>query len=81
MEYKDLPDTQTYLILECIGRDDAAQLKPGEWEELVRIASTDRDFRCVCLGFDATQDVGLMGALLSICRSVNARIACEYALA
>lgn len=62
-------------------RDDVSELEPGEWAEFVRLAETDADFRSACLTLEHTQEVGLLHLMQSICRSINARIACEYALA
>ena len=81
MEYKDLPDVQKRLIITCLCCDDVSELAPQEWPELCRLAETDCDFRSACLKLENPRDAGLLPLLQSICRSVNAKIACEYALA
>jgi len=81
MEYQDLPEPQKQLIIECLGRDNLSELKAGVWDEVVRLAQHDVDFRSACVGLDLTEDSGILHVLITICRSVNAKIACEYALA
>ena len=81
MEYKDLPGYQKRLIISCVCRDAVADLEPGEWAELGRLAETDADFRLACLALETKFEFGLLHVIKSVCRSVNARIACEYALA
>ena len=81
MEYKDLLDQQKRLIITCVCRDDVAELEPGEWAEIVRLSEADADFRSACIKLETTVEFGLLHLIQSVCRSVNARIACEYALA
>ena len=81
MEYKDLPDYQRRLIITCVCRDDVSDLEPGEWDEVVRLSEADADFRSACLVLAAPFESGLLHLIQSICRSVNCKIACEYALA
>lgn len=81
MEYRDLPDYQKRLIINCVCKDDVSDLPPGDWAELARIAEVDADFRSACLALESGEQFGLLHLLQRICRSVNAKIACEYALA
>jgi len=64
-----------------MGRELESELKPGHWCELVRLAGVDADFRSAMLILEIGEYEPLLDALQSICRSVNCKIACEYALA
>lgn len=81
MLVRHLPTSQKLLIATCFGRVDESELHPGEWSELVRLACDDSDFRAAVLELEPSDLDVLLTVLQSVCRSVNARIMCEYALA
>lgn len=69
------------LIFYCVFVHKVEVLGAEDWLAVVDLAERDAQFRAACMRVKARIASPALERLQAICRSVDARIACEFALA